>query len=133
MSAAEQMVVELHIPEWRGTYPQYPDVSDEQLQGLWDVACALIGNKPSSRIPYDPPRTSIRKVILYATLCHLAYLATRGDVVGNVSNAAQGSVNVALTYMQKHNSRWWDQSLCGATAWMLLTPYRSGGLYVSGR
>jgi len=132
MSAADH-IVELDLTEWREIYPQYPKVSDVQLQGLWDVACALIGNTPSSRIPYDPPRTERRKIILYATLCHLAYLATRGDVVGNVSNAAQGSVNVGLTFMQKQNSRWWEQSQCGATAWMLLAPHRSGGLYVSGR
>ena len=130
---AADHVVELNIPEWRAIYPQYPDVSDAQLQGLWVVACDLIGNSPTSRIPYDPPRTEKRKTILYATLCHLAYLTVRGDLVGNVTNAAQGSVNAGLAYMQKANSRWWDQSPCGATAWMLLTPYRSGGCYVSGR
>lgn len=129
---ATPYVVELDIPEWRATYPQYPDVPDAQLLGLWDVACDLVGNSPSSRIPYNPPRTSARKAVLYATLCHLAYLATRGDVVGNLTSATEGSVNAGLAYLQKANSRWWDQSPCGATAWMLLARYRSGGLYVRG-
>lgn len=126
-------VVELNIAEWRGIYPQYPDVSDAQLQGLWAVACDLIGNAPTSRIPYDPPAIIKRKTILYAALCHLAYLSTRGDLVGNVASAAEGTVNAGLAYMQRGNSRWWDQSQCGATVWMLLTPYRSGGCYVPGR
>lgn len=124
--------VELDMAEWREIYPQYPDVSDTQLAYLWAIACDLVGNAPSSRIPYDPPRTEKRKIILYAALCHLAYLHTRGDLVGNMTSATEGSVNAGFAYQMKTNSRWWDQSRCGAMAWQLLAPYRVGGLYVRG-
>jgi hypothetical protein len=130
--AADHIVI-FDIAEWRELYPQYEGVSDIQLGFLWEIACSLIGNTPASRIPYDPPRSSRRKIILYGTLCHLAYLQQRGDIVGNVTSATQGSVNAGFAYQVKDNSRWWEQSQCGAMVWQLLAPSRRGGLYVRGR
>ena len=130
---ATDHIVILKMDEWRKLYPQYPGVGDIQLDFLWEIACALVGNTASSRIPYDPPRSQRRKIILYATLCHLAYLQTRGDLVGNLTSATEGSVNAGFSYQVKDNSRWWDQSQCGAMAWQLLGPFRRGGMYVRGR
>lgn len=126
--------VELDKAQWREMYPDLADLSDVRLDGLWAVACQIVGNGPRARVPYDPERGVLtRKWILYALTCHLAALAQRGDMVGNVTNAAQGSVNAGLALMQQGNSRWYEQTQCGLTAWQLLAPYRSGGLYVPGR
>lgn len=129
-------VVILDIPAWRALYPQFADpaaLSDERLTALWAVAGQIVGNTPRGRIPYEPEQgVETRAVIMAALLCHLATLALRGDLVGNVTNAAEGTVNAGLALMQRANSRWWEQTQCGLLAWQLLAPFRGGGLYVPG-
>lgn len=122
--------VVLDIAAWRELFPEYGAdlVPDARLTALWPVACRLVGNGDGSRIPPES-----RELILYYTLCHLVTLSLRGDVVGNVTSAGQGSVNTGLALVQRANSRWWDQTPCGLTAWELLRPWRTGGLYICGR
>ena len=122
--------VSLDIAEWRSMFPQYADegiTPDSLLTAQWPVAEHLVGNSDRSRTPEDT-----RALALYYTLCHLITLQSRGDVVGNVTSAAQGSVNAGLAFMQRANSRWWEQTPCGLTAWELLRPWRTGGCYVRG-
>ena len=122
--------VSLNIAEWRAMFPQFGDEAltpDSLLTAQWPVAELLVGNTDRSRIPEDT-----RAMALYYVLCHLVTLQARGDVVGNVTSAAQGSVNAGLALMQRANSRWWEQTPCGLTAWELLRPWRAGGYYVRG-
>ena len=126
-------VVELDVGLFRELYPAYAAATDAQIGAWWDIACDLVGNAPGSRIPYDPPSVTTRKGVLYATLCHLAELNTRGNGgVGRISSAAEGSVNAQMSYDDKSGAAWWVQTQCGALVWQLLKPYRSGVLYFRG-
>ena len=125
-------VVEFDPALFREMYPRFAGLPDAALRGHFETAALLVGNTPASRVPYDPPGRSDRKTVLYLLVCHLAALETRGDMVGAVTGAAQGSVNATLSVVQRAKPAWWDQTQCGATAWELLKPYRTGGLYVPG-
>lgn len=127
-------VVELDTALFRELYPKYADASDQLVEAWWTVACQLIGNTESSRIPYNPPSVTVRKSILYAALCHVAELMTRGNsAVGRVSSASEGSVSTSFDYPAlSKNGAWWAQTQCGALVWQMLLPYRSGGLYFRG-
>ena len=100
-------VVELDIAYFRAAYPAFADAEtapDAMLERLWSEAEILVDNTAASSIPARDPSGNPRAAILYALLCHLATLETRGDVVGRVGGAAQGSVNmsVAADAMRSH-------------------------------
>ena len=99
-------VVELDIAYFRAAYPQFADadaVPDAMLERLWSEAGILVDNTAASSIPARDPSGNPRKAILYALLCHLATLETRGE-----------------------------QTQCGATAWELLRGWAIGPLYFPG-
>ena len=125
--------VPLDAALFRELYPKFAKSTDAQITQWWGVACVLIDNSPGSRIPYDPPVILTRRVILYAALCHLAALDSRAGLVGRMQSAAEGSVNAGFTYTDRANAAWWNQTQCGATVWQMLKPWRTGGLYFSGR
>lgn len=129
-------VVELDIAYFRAAYPQFADadaVPDAMLERLWSEAGILVDNTAASSIPARDPSGNPRKAILYALLCHLATLETRGDAVGRVGGATQGSVNMSLAWGNtRTNPQWWEQTQCGATAWELLRGWAIGPLYFPG-
>lgn len=112
------MVVTLDIAYFRAAYPQFSDAGalpDAVIERLWGEAEILVDNSAASPIPAREPSGNPRAAILYALLCHLAALATRGDVVGRVGGATQGSVNMSLAYGSvRNNPQWWQQTQCGA-------------------
>ena len=126
-------VVELDIAYFRAAYPAFADAEtapDAMLERLWSEAEILVDNTAASSIPARDPSGNPRAAILYALLCHLATLETRGDVVGR---AAQGSVNMSLAWgTARQNPQWWQQTQCGATAWELLRGWAIGPLYFPG-
>ena len=122
-------VVALDTALFKEMYPEFAGLSENALQGYWEIDCQLIDNSEASRIPVQ-----VRKPILYAALCHICRLMT-GDIgsVGRVSSASQGSVSASLEYPEvSKQAAYWVQTQCGALVWQLLKPYRTGGLYFYG-
>lgn len=125
--------------EFREIYPQFasgasaPAFSDAQLAHAFDVACLVVDNSERSRVPYNPPAVTARKVILYMLVCHLCTLAQRGGgIVGTMTNAAEGSVSAAFAAPTNPNAQWFNQTQCGATAWQLLSGFMLGGRLYTG-
>ena len=128
-------VVPLDIAAFRRAWPQFADEAvtpDAIIRVAWREAGLLVGNTPGGRIPYAPPEVETRAVVMDLVLCHLLTLRQRSGLVGTLTSAAQGSVSAGSSYTPAKNSRWWEQTPCGATAWELMLPYRSGGLWISG-
>lgn len=114
--------------EFRGIYPRYAGMTDEQLNYAFGVACVLVNNTERSSVPYDPPVEVTRKIILYALVCHLCELALRGGgLVGSLSSAAEGSVSTGFAVPTNPNAAWYNQTQCGATAFQLMQPFIMGG------
>ncbi|MDR2075638.1 MAG: DUF4054 domain-containing protein [Desulfovibrio sp.] len=128
-------VVVFDPEEFRTMKPQFADFTDAQLGGAFDLACELVDNGERSPVPYDPPEVRTRKALLYALVCHFCELDKRGGMVGIMTGAAEGSVNVTFTPppVTDANSAWYMQTQCGATAWMLLRRYALGGRLYNGR
>ena len=128
-------VVPLDIATFRAAFPAFADPNetpDAAIESAWAVAGLLVGNRPGGRIPYAPPEVVTRAVIMDLALCHLLTLRQRGGLVGILTSATQGSVSAGSAFAQAKSSRWWDQTPCGATAWELMLPYRSGGWWIRG-
>ena len=130
-------VVPLDIAAFRAAWPQFADpgeTPDAAIEAAWRMAGLLAGNRPGGRIPYAPPEVETRAVVMDLVLCHLLTLRQRGGggLVGTLTSATEGMVSAGSTFTQAKSSRWWEQTQCGATAWELMLPYRSGGLWIGG-
>lgn len=122
--------------EWRVTYPQFANVTSDQLSSLWQMAISIVDNSESTIIPYDPTHNVfVRKIILYALVCHLATIATQDQSgqPGTLTNASEGSVSAGF-YMPQFpaggvSAAWYNQTPCGRMAWMMLRRFSLGGRY----
>lgn len=127
-------IVDLDVALFRELYPDHASATDAKIGQWFEIACQLIGNRPGSAIPYDPPSVTTRKTILYVVMCHLAALEARGNLVGRATQATEGSVSVQLAsgLDSGRGAAWWQQTQCGATAWQMLGAYRTGGKWFGG-
>jgi len=125
---------------WRILYPQFGEgmpmyCTSEQLSALWEVAVSLVDNSPSSLVPYDPDHgVYVRRIVLYALVCHLATLAWQGrqGQYGMLNSATEGSVTASFqmpTLPQTGvTGAWYGLTACGLMAWSLLRRYALGGV-----
>lgn len=121
---------------WRELYPQFSGITSAQLDMLWQMACTIVDNTETSPFPYDPDNNVyVRKIILYALMCHLATLATwdANGQQGALASASEGSVSASFQMPQypatSVSAQWYNQTLCGRTAFNLLRAYALGGRY----
>jgi hypothetical protein len=114
---------------FRQRYPQQAGYSDEQLSTYFQLAAEFVNNGPRSRIPYKPPEVNTREILLYLLVCHFCQLDQRGGVVGNLSSAGEGSVNLSFSPppLSNASAAWYGQTPCGYTAYMMFMRYALGG------
>jgi hypothetical protein len=126
--------VVLDLGAFRATYPELETLTDEQILVDWTMATGLCDNTDASPIADE----DYRKVCLNALAAHFAILngqnaqgAARSGLVGRISSAGQGSVNVSVDMPSNPNAAWYMQTQYGATFWQLTTQIRMA-LYVPG-
>ncbi len=121
---------------FRQQRPQFanPDkYSDAFLQNCFDEATLICSNKESSLIPYNPDRQVYdRQILLYLLTCHIATLATSGQV-GSITSATEGSVSASFYVEQKKGAAWFAQTQCGYSYWQMVQKYKLGGIFINGR
>ena len=118
-------------------YPQFSEnITAEQFTALWEMANTLVNNTATSPIPYDPDNgIYVRKIVLYAVVCHLATMSLWGasGQSGPVTSASEGSVSVSFQIPTLPGggvtAQWYNQTPCGRTAWMFLRRLSLGGRY----
>ena len=124
-------VLEFDIAAFRAAYPQFADISDEQLTGFWDAACIISGMNTDGSVIGD---LDARQTILFMLVCHLATLYQRGNVTGVLTSATEGSVSSGFAAPPYTLQNWWYlQTPCGAAYWEAMKPYRTGGKYYAFR
>lgn len=129
-------VVVLDIPGFRARYPEFSNVTDDQLALLFDSATDYLDNTNFSLV-IDLAK---RQRLLYLLMAHLAYMRYgdkdgngKSGAVGRVSSASEGSVSVSLDaggvafrYM------WYTQSPYGMDYWQATKVYRMANYYPGG-
>ena len=131
-------IVAWDIVSFLDMYPQFSEcgemaMSETVLDSLFEVACSIVDNTEGGMIPYDPGNgVKVRKIVLYALVCHLATLNKWGanGQSGPLSNASEGSVSVGFqtaSYKQGGElATWLRQTPCGQTAWLLISRFAAG-------
>lgn len=110
--------------EFKIMNPQFENVPDALLTNYFNSACLLLDNTKNSPVQ----DVAERKQLLYLLTCHIATLKARGDtLVGNITSAAEGKVNVGVTPLV--NANWYQQTTCGALYWQATAKYRLGVRY----
>ncbi len=123
-------------------YAQFPELStvpSQQLAGYYNVvANGMIDNSACSVIPDQPPGAGVLSQAMMWATAHLAKLFATvngqapSGLVGRISSAAEGSVNVSTDLkIEAQSAQFWITTNYGLMVWQMLGPYRTA-LWVSG-
>jgi hypothetical protein len=127
-------IVAFNYQTWALAFPEFiPTVTEPMAQRFFATACLYINNTDSSPISADPPMV-VRPLILDLATAHVAKLfqGTNTDpasgLVGRLSQAAEGSVNVSVELEPgaEPSRAWWVQTPYGFAVWQATAPYRVG-------
>jgi hypothetical protein len=117
------------LNHFRQVYPQFVNLSDEQLNFLADNALIISGLETDTRIP-----ATQKANLWFMLVCHLATLATRGTA-GALTSATEGSVSASFSVLQGKgdDADWYNLTPCGSAYWQIIKKYRLGGKWYPGR
>lgn len=124
-------VVTLNIARFREIHPEFNDVTDTQLEFLFDEATDYLDNSNYSLV-VDGIK---RERLLYLLMCHIAYmrygymkngaLVGGSGLVGRLSSASEGSVSVGTELgAMGSGTAWYTQSPYGLAFWQATKVYR---------
>jgi hypothetical protein len=121
--------MEFDVTKFRAIYPQFANLTDEQLEFMAENALIISGLDVDDRIPADKKYN-----LWYMLICHLATLAERGTA-GALASATEGSVSASFQQMQQTggDGDWYNLTTCGSAYWQIIKKYRLGGLWFKGR
>lgn len=108
-------------------YPEFAAINNGVLTQYFDEATLYLSNAATSPVSSVPRRT----ILLNMLTAHCASLGGVLNVggapgpVGRVSQAAEGSVNATLEYLEPGSNSWYTQTPYGAAYWQAILNYRS--------
>lgn len=118
-------IVEFDPKEFKAMCPDpaFAKLADITFESMFENACLLIDNTPSSPVPYKP-----RKRILYLATAHFVTLfGVRGaDAVGRVASASEGSVSASFEGLGavSGTKAFWQQTQYGSLYWQATLQWR---------
>lgn len=122
---------------WIAGYPEFSALSPAQGQAYFNQACLLFANTTSNPAFCD----GTLPALLYLVTSHVAWLmcpkdangnpsasGTISPLVGRISSAAEGSVNVSteLKGSGAPGAEYWEQTRYGLQFWTATAQYRTG-------
>ena len=109
-------------------YPEFSAV-DDTLLGLYFTEATLYLRNDGTSVVKDIPVRMMLLNMLTAHICELNNaLSARGSqpLVGRISSAGEGAVNVKADMAPSSgSSEWYQQTKYGSAAWAALAPYRT--------
>lgn len=129
-------IVDFDYAYWIQSYPEFSTVNESLADIYFAQAQIYLNNTPTSPVIDYQPKGQ-RAILLNMLVSHIAQLnanAGKGQAVGRISNATEGSVSVALDMgTQPRAAAWYLQTIYGANYWQATMAYRAGGRYYRGR
>lgn len=123
-------IVTFDYQSWSNRYPELASTTDEALaQAYFDNDAILyLDNTASSPVPDVTKRGPLLNMIV----AHVAALNARtadgqaaSPLVGRITNASEGSVNVAVDMPAPDSAAWWMQTKYGAAYWQATASLRT--------
>lgn len=111
-----------------GRYPEFAAIAQASIEACFSEAGLYLNNTDGSIVTDIPTRTAL----LYMLTAHIVALnfgangRPPSDVVGRISGAGQGTINVQLAMGSSNDARaWFDQTKYGAAYWQASLRFRS--------
>lgn len=111
---------------FKQAYPAFANVSDPQLQAMFDIATLYLRNDGTSPVKTVAAQTAL----LYMLTAHLTQISFgpngqgASGIVGRVTSASEGSVSIGTDYPSTPNNAWFVQTPYGASFWQATAAYR---------
>jgi Protein of unknown function (DUF4054) len=114
--------------DWSALFPEFgTTVTQPQATALFSIAVpAYINNSGGGPVNDLPTQTYLTYLVL-AHLAQLQYGSSKQDasaLVGHIDSAAEGSVNVSVSYEASKNQQFWTQTQYGAMYWEATKRFR---------
>lgn len=104
---------------FRARYPEFAALDDATLSGYFTEATLYLSNSD-----YSPVQNFTKRALMLNMLvAHIAFLT--GRIVGTVSNAVQGSVQIEVKNDKPGTDFWFRQTQYGTSFLQASLPYRS--------
>jgi len=114
---------------WIGLFPQFSNVPQNTVTGLiLPVAVQYIRNDGGGPVNDMTLQTQLINLMV-AHVAQLLFGSTTqplSPLVGRISSAAEGSVNVATDFPATPSNAWFIQTQYGAMFWQMSLPFRLG-------
>lgn len=127
-------IVVFDAQNFKEQYPEFK-LSDGVLERCFEQAELIVNNTDSAFIS----NLSERKTLLYLLVAHIGTLLYGADgkdgpsMVGNLSSATEGTVNISMSVLGVDmDNAWYTQTQYGNTFWLLTKKYRQAR-YLPGR
>lgn len=133
--------VQFNYTEWSTRYPELAgSVSAALAQLYWQEANLYVDNTGCGPITDTTPGGELDTLLNMVT-AHIAFLnapispaVSSPTLVGRISNAAQGTVNVAIENQYPPGTpQWYQQTKYGAAYWAATAKYRTMQYHVPWR
>jgi hypothetical protein len=124
--------------DFTALFPAFASNPSEATLQLYFNLAGTIWWRNDGTAPVPPTNVAFQTNLMYLLTAHLAQLYTGPDgndpssLVGRISSAGQGSVNVSTEYASTNNSQWFDQTPYGAAFWAATSAFRSFPRYLPG-
>ncbi len=122
-------IVTFSYANFLARYPEFSAVAEASVNACFSEAGIYCSNTDMSIVS----DVNVRAVLLNMLTAHLVqlYFGSNGEapsqLVGRVSSAGEGSVNVSVDMgSQPVNAAWYNQTKYGASFWRAAAPYRAG-------
>lgn len=112
--------------EFISVYPQFESVSETACGFAFEEAQLYLNNTAKSPVK----SLEKRKLLLYMLVCHILTLKQRGDAVGAIASASEGSVSVSYAVPNLAGAEYFTQTACGLAFWQAMKAYALGGYYI---
>lgn len=122
---------------WAARFPNLAaSIAQPQAQAIFDEAqYVAIGNDLEGQPPSIVPNEARRLALFNLLVAHMAVLELRSTqgggagagMVGNISSAGEGSVNVSMADYPVGSGKWFEQTQYGAQLWQMLRPFMMMG------
>lgn len=126
-------IVVFDITKFRAMFPEFPNVTNEQLPYLFEQATDYLNNSEFSLVD-DVIK---RERLLYLLMAHLAYMRFGDDkgnggtgIVGRLASASEGSASASFDAgTVEFRYMWYTQSPYGMDFWQATKVYRMANYY----
>jgi len=123
------VTITFNYVEWKAAYPQFAYLTEPQAVNYFNMATMVHCNDGGGPVTDAQQQTNL----LWLLTAHVAQLFApspsgqpSSGLVGRISQAAEGSVNVSVELVQlSQNAAWFTQTQYGLMYWTATAPFRT--------